>query len=381
MKKFLFFVALLSSLFATAQNGKYRGNKCFVSKKAVMQIITKVNKTYQDLHPDHDLYYWRSAVYHIGNMAAYHTTQNPDFLKFSIGWAARNYWCGASGRDKTRWRYDCGFDPQYVLFGDNQACFQVYVDIFETEGGTDSSKIARALEVMDYQIKTPQSDYWFWADASFMVMPLMPRLYAITGDSLYLTKMYDYWRWTTNLLCDKDSTYLYYRDRNYIYPRHQTPSGKKDFWARGNGWMFAALSMVISQIPETDSHRAEYIKYFVNMASSLKNCQQPEGHWTRSLLDGDYVPGYETSGTAFFAFGLACGINCGVLERSQYAGTLQKAWKYLTEIALQDDNTIGYIQPVGERAQRGQTLSEANYYDFGVGAYLLMLSEMYKMAK
>ena len=88
-----------------------------------------------------------------------------------------------------------------------------------------------------------------------------------------------------------------------------------------------------------------------------------------------------TSGTALFAFGLASGINSGVLEKKQYAGTLQKAWKYLTEIALQDDNTIGYIQPVGERAQRGQTLSEANYYDFGVGAYLLMLSEMYKMAK
>lgn len=34
-------------------------------------------------------------------------------------------------------------------------------------------------------------------------------------------------------------TGLYFRDGKYVYPKHQTASGKKDFWARGDGWVLA----------------------------------------------------------------------------------------------------------------------------------------------
>ena len=40
------------------------------------------------------------------------------------------------------------------------------------------------------------------------------------------------------------------------------------------------------------------------MADAVVACQQPEGYWTRSMLDPEHAPGAETSGTAFFTYGL-----------------------------------------------------------------------------
>jgi rhamnogalacturonyl hydrolase YesR len=150
----------------------------------------------------------------------------------------------------------------------------------------------------------------------------------------------------------------------------------KDFWARGNGWVFAALAKVLSDLPQTDAHRAEYIHVFQSMAKALKASQQPEGHWTRSILDTKQAPGYETSGTAFLAYGFLWGINHGLLNEKEYADVAWKSWRYLTQTALQPDGTVGYVQPIGERADQHNNVNEHSTADFGVGAFLLAASEM-----
>ena len=353
-------------------------------KDDVLHVLNTVNETWQQRNPTHGDYFWNRAVYHIGNMAAYKVTERQDYLDFSTAWAQLNNYWGAPGTDKTQWIYNrYGEGGNYVLFGDNQVCFQVYADLYNLDEEKDEQKIARALEVMGYEISTSNVDYLYWVDGLFMVMPIMTKLYGITGNGQYLDKMYQYWRYGTNLMCDEtgdEATNLYYRDANYIYPAHATTNGNKDFWARGDGWMFAAFATVLDELPQDDAHRAEYISYYRSMAQSIKACQQDEGYWTRSMLDPAYAPGYETSGTALFAYGLAWGINNGILSETEYGEALEKAWSYLTEIALQSDGTVGYIQPIGERADPNQTLSQQNYYDFGVGAYLLAAAEMSRLA-
>ncbi len=76
----------------------------------------------------------------------------------------------------------------------------------------------------------------------------------------------------------------------YIYPKHKSVNGKKDFWARGDGWVLAALAKVLKDLPETDQYRQEYIDRFQTMAKSVAACQQPEGYWTRSMLDPEHAP-------------------------------------------------------------------------------------------
>src|SRR5690606_20552932 len=153
---------------------------------------------------------------------------------------------------------------------------------------------------------------------------------------------------------------------------------KKDFWARGDGWVIAGLAKVLKDLPESDPHRNEYISKFKGMAEAVKNSQQPEGYWTRSMLDPAHAPGPETSGTAFFTYGLLWGINNGLLDQQEYMPVVNKAWKYLTTQALQADGKVGFVQPIGERAIPGQVVDKNSTSDFGVGAFLLAASEMYR---
>ena len=54
------------------------------------------------------------------------------------------------------------------------------------------------------------------------------------------------------------------------------------------------------------------------MAKKLLDIQTPNGHWAMSLLGQDFYPTPETSGSSFFIFGLAYGINKGILDYKTY---------------------------------------------------------------
>lgn len=381
-KKNLFFLlpVFIFGIACTAKTNKSTADNIdsLATKSEVIEIIEKVNNHWQSTHPQHENSFWHRAAYHTGNMAAYEVTKIDAYKNYSEAWAEENEWKGAKSDDKSKWKYSYGETDEYVLFGDFQTCFQVYIDLYLLNN--DAKKIARAKEVMEYQMSTPNSDYWWWADGLYMVMPVMTRLYKVTGDKKYLEKLYEYFAYARDLMYDAESG-LFYRDAKYIYPKHKTNNGLKDFWARGNGWVFAAIPRVLDDLPEDDPHRAEYISIYTKMAEALSVSQQEEGFWTRSILDKQQAPGYETSGTAFFAYGFLWGINNGVLDKDKYKSTVNKSWNYLTQIALQPDGSIGYVQPIGERADQHKNVGAETTADFGVGAFLLAASEMTKYTK
>ncbi|WP_129594127.1 glycoside hydrolase family 88/105 protein [Seramator thermalis] len=339
----------------------------------VLKIMRKVNDYWQKNYSPTVNAFWDNATYHIGNMEAYFLTKNPAYLDYSLKWAEYNEWKGAKSDDKEAWKYTYGETDEYVLFGDHQACFQVYIDLYRMD--PKPYKIARAREVMEYQMSTDRRNYWWWADGLYMVMPVMTKLHVVTGNPLYLEKLYEYWSYADSLMYDKEER-LYYRDAKYVYPKHKTVNGKKDFWSRGNGWVFAAFARVLQDLPKTDPHRAVYIERFRSMAEALAACQQPQGYWTRSLLDPEHAPGPETSGTAFFTYGFLWGMNNGYLDMGKYEPVIKKSWNYLQNTALQPDGRVGYVQPIGEKAIPGQVVDAHSTANFGVGAFLLASCEM-----
>lgn len=344
----------------------------------VLAVISKINDYWQSSHPEHGNAFWHHAAYHTGNMAAYQVTQNKKYLDYSEAWAEKNEWKGARSDDCSKWRYHYGETDEYVLFGDWQICFQVYIDLYLLN--KEEKKIARTKEVMGYQMSTPENDYWWWADGLYMVMPVMTKLYNITGEKIYLDKLNEYFTFAQDLMYDTDN-HLFYRDAKYIYPEHKSNNGFKDFWARGNGWVFAALAKVLNDLPLNDPHRDEYIGIYKDMAEALSESQHEDGYWTRSLLDPGHAPGPETSGTAFFTYGYLWGINNNLLDETSYLPVVQKSWMYLTQTALQENGRLGYVQPIGEKAIPGQIVDCNSTADFGVGAFLLAASEMYLYVK
>ena len=340
--------------------------------KEVENIIQKVNGYWQSHHSPETSPFWHYAAYHTGNMEAYSLTKNPDYLKYSQDWAEYNQWKGAKSDNKEEWKYSYGETDEYVLFGDYQICFQTYADLYTLS--PDEKKIARTREVMEYEMSTDKNDYWWWADGLYMVMPVMAKMYRITGDTLYLNKLYEYLSYAESIMLDEE-TGMFYRDAKYVYPQHQSVNGKKDFWARGDGWVLAGLAKVLKELPADNAHRAHYVMRFKKLAESVAACQQPEGYWTRSLLDAEHAPGPETSGTAFFTYGLLWGMNNGILDKTVYQPVVEKAWNYLVTVALQPDGRIGYVQPIGEKAIPGQVVDANSTADFGVGAFLLVACE------
>lgn len=338
----------------------------------VRGIIDKVNQHWQAENSPEVRAFWDNAAYHTGNMEAYFLTGNEAYRAYSEAWAEHNEWKGAKSDDRSNWKYSYGETDEYVLFGDWQVCFQTYVDLYQL--APDDRKIRRAREVMEYEMSTPRHDYWWWSDGLYMVMPVMTKLYKVTHNPLYLEKLYEYILYSDSIMFDKDEN-LYYRDAKYVYPKHKSLNGKKDFWARGDGWVLAALAKVLKDVPEDYKHRAFFVDKFQQMAKAVAAIQQPEGYWTRSMMDPEHAPGPETSGTAFFIYGLLWGVNHGYLDEAVYMPVIQKAWKYLSETALQKDGSVGYVQPIGEKAIPGQVVDAKSTANFGVGAFLLAACE------
>jgi unsaturated rhamnogalacturonyl hydrolase len=369
-------LAALSVLLAGCAGAPVRDHD--VTRVQAVAVIDKVNTYWQARTPAAEWAFWNVAAYHTGNIEAYRVTGNPAWLRYSEAWAEHNRWMGAKSNDRSQWKYSYGETDDYVLFGDWQIAFQTYADLYELK--RDPRRIARAREVMEYQMSTPNRDYWWWADGLYMVMPVMTKLYRITGERRYLDKLYDYFDYADGIMYDPDEQ-LYYRDAKYVYPRHKSVNGKKDFWARGDGWVFAGLAKVLADLPRDDPQRVRYVERFQAMAAAILRAQRPEGYWTRSMLDPGHAPGPETSGTAFFTYGFLWGINNGLLPREQYLPGALLGWNYLTTVAIQPDGKVGYVQPIGERAIPGQVVDRDSTAHFGVGAVLLAAAEMARLAE
>jgi len=373
----------------------------------VKDVIRKANTYWQTNNPAEVRSFWDNAAYHTGNIEVYKLLKDQKMLDYSIRWAEHNQWKGATEADPAKWKYKTyGEGQDFVLFGDWQICFQTYIDLYwftvdslqftddytvgsnkstvnrkpssvNRKPSTVNKRIERAKEVMGYVADSKANDYWWWADALYMVMPVLTKMYKLTGDTKYLRKLYDNILYSDSIMLDKE-TGLYFRDGRYVYPKHKTEAGKKDFWARGDGWVLAGLAKVLQDMPENYVRQPFFVEKYVNLARGVAKLQQPEGYWTRSMMDPQQAPGPETSGTAFFCYGLLWGVNNGYLQKKEFAPVIEKAWKYLTETALQESGKVGYVQPIGDRAIPGQVINADSQQNFGVGAFLLAACEYYR---
>jgi rhamnogalacturonyl hydrolase YesR len=214
---------------------------------------------------------------------------------------------------------------------------------------------------------------WSWCDALFMGAPAMTRMSALTGDRKYVDAMDREWWKVMGKLYDTEE-HLVYRDERFIKPRSK--NGKKVFWSRGDGWVMAALPRVLSYLPEDYPTRGKYVEVFRQMAERLASIQGADGLWRSSLLDPAEYPGPEASGTAFFCYGIAWGINQGLLDKQKYLPVVTKAWAGLLA-ARRPDGLLGFVQDVSD--QPGPTRPDTSKW-YATGAFLMAGTELMKLA-
>ncbi len=330
-------------------------------KSEVKEAMVKVNDYWIQENPDYGDNRWYRAVYYTGNMAMYNLFLDQKYLDYATAWAQQNNWT-LNGRVLT-------------TFADNHAAGQTYIDLYSIK--KEAIRIKDITTSMDNMVTSTVVDNWHWIDALYMAMPTFSKLGVLYKDNKYFNKMYDLYSDTKSRRgLYNEQVGLWYRDEKFL-PPYKTKGGKDSFWSRGNGWVFGALVKVLNDLPSNNVNRNEYIEDYKKMAQTLAALQRSDGFWNTSLWDSTEFGGPETSGTSFFVYGLAWGINNNILQESEYRPIVEKGWIALVTTAIHPSGKLGYVQ---QRADRPSASSYDNTADYGVGAFLLAGTEVYKMS-
>ncbi|HEY4988549.1 MAG TPA: DUF4861 family protein, partial [Opitutaceae bacterium] len=121
--------------------------------------------------------------------------------------------------------------------------------------------------------------------------------------------------------------------------------------------------------------RARLERLFSDMSGKVLACQQPDGLWRASLLDPASYPLKEASGSGFFTYALAWGVNQGLLDRARFEPAVRRGWNALAG-CVDTNGRLEHVQPIGADPKAFAADSTEVY---GVGAFLLAGSEVYRL--
>ena len=79
----------------------------------------------------------------------------------------------------------------------------------------------------------------------------------------------------------------------------------------------------------------------------------------------------------FFCYGIAWGINNGILNRERFLPVAKKAWTALASV-VNEDGKVGWSQPAGGGPGK---VAEADTSKFGTGIFLLAASEVFLLTQ
>lgn len=321
-------------------------------------------------NPNHKLYDWTNGAFYAGVFAAYETTGSKKIWKamYEMG-------------EATEWK-----PGPRLHHADDHAICQTYIDMYRVSG--EKKMIQPFTETMEELMETPYKTggirkvTWWWCDALFMGPAAFVKLGITLDDDKYLKLNDKLWEECYDLLYDKEYS-LYARDIKYKWDEPEIDpikenNGEKIFWSRGNGWVMGGLVRTISELPKDYPNRDFYIQNFKEMAKKIISIQQEDGLWRSSLLDPESYPGGEASGSGFYCYALAWGINNGILDEATYLSAVEKAWVGLNGL-IQPDGHVGWCQPIG--ADPKKNFKAESWEVYGTGAYLLAGSEVIKLDK
>lgn len=260
---------------------------------------------------------------------------------------------------------------------DDQSVGQTYLELYLLD--KDPAMMKPTQIALDHILAAPRDSAipgkeipWWWCDALFMAPPVWSRMYAATGDRKYINYLDEEWARTSRLLYNTNE-HLYARDLTYINKKQA--NGQPMFWSRGNGWVMGGIIRTLQYLPQDDPARAMYIEQLKQMAARLASIQGSDGLWRAGLLDPGAYDLPEISGSALITFAMAGGVNAGYLDAKTYRPIIDKAWAGMLH-HVYADGRLGCIEQTG--AEPAPFKASASY-TYGVGAFLLAGSEIYKM--
>jgi rhamnogalacturonyl hydrolase YesR len=374
MKKLVLFFALCF-LYASSLSAQQK----LFDKKLVLKQMILANDYFMQKWPDvgkpivtnreRPSNIWTRGVYYEGLMALHEIYPKEAYYDYAYTWSEFHKWGFRNGNSTRN--------------ADDYCAAQTYIDLYNLH--PDARKLTSTKATLNMLLNTPQLDDWSWIDAIQMGMPVFAKMGVLEKDNRYFEKMYEMYMYSRNnhgehgLYNPKDG--LWWRDADFD-PPYKEPNGEDCYWSRGNGWVIAALAKVLTIIPQNAPHREQYVSDLKAMAAALIPIQRADGFWNVSLHDPTNFGEKEASGTSLFVYGMAYGVNAGILKKETYLPVIQKAWNAITKESLHENGFLGYLQGTGKEPKDGQPLSYdkiPDFEDYGLGCFLLAGSEVYKI--
>lgn len=296
---------------------------------------------------------WVHGAFLTGVMEASRATGDAAYVDYARQSATRNGWL-------------LGPRPDHA---DDHIVGQTYLELNALDpkpGQIDDTK--RGLDLLVAKPVTGK-ELWWWCDALYMCPPTLAKLSQATGDKKYLEAL-DRWYWDSYATFYDPAESLFYRDGKFTFPK----TGPKIFWSRGNGWVFAGLARLLDALPADHPTRTRYIALFQAMAAKLVTVQPADGLWRANLLDPK-MPHGEGSGSAFFCYGLAWGINQGLLPADKYRPAVDKTRAAL-QTCVDPEGRFGWVQPIGYAPDH---YDATTYQEYGAGAFLAAGSQVLQL--
>ena len=323
---------------------------------------------------------WTNGAYYVGVVKAHEATKSKEYLGALQAMAIRNNWkpwerfyhaddmniCYSYLYLNTLGETNVDLAPTSAIIKDH-----LYKPYAWKNGENPNLKGSKETEIKEKIL-------WWWCDALFMAPPVIINYSKQMKDPSYLKEMDKYYAEAYELLYDKKA-HLFSRDARFLLTGKpndiKEKNGEKVFWSRGNGWVLAGLALMLTDLPKDYPTRKFYENLFIEMAEQIKILQPTDGLWRTSLLSPESFDHGEVSGSGFFTFALAWGINNGILNKEIYTPVVLKAWKAI--LACQQENgKVGWVQNIGANPMPAGANSWQN---FGTGAFLMAGSEIIKL--
>lgn len=378
MKRIVCFLVCISMVLAIGCNEKtpekiYQRNWPITDaykSKDIEKLLIKVNKYFQE-NMETPTNSWDDAVYHSGNIRAFMHTGVKEFYDYSYGYATKHHFFVNNGAN--------------TINGDFYCISQLYIDLYRLTG--KDYMLKDVLRNADFNADSRTT--FDWVDLLYMSLPVFVDLTHITGDTKYIDDALRAYEKAREIMWDEEDS-LWYRDARFVYgggnPDSVTPSGKKVYWSRGNGWAFSALAKSLEYLDKDHIAYEIFANDLKLMADALKERQRDDGTWNANLDDPEHFGGIETSGTVMFMYGYIVGIRLGILDFDTYFPIVQKIYEGLKKHAISKEGRLLYVQPGSDSPQR-----YANYHDedkrreqtcqFAVGVFVMALSELMLLCK
>jgi len=343
-----------------------QANGATISKKGVL-VITKKVADWQLLNPNTTpMGDWVQGPFVDGLMAIGQLPGGKKYLKAVNKIGIHEKW----GVISTEWKANDHCTPQ------------AWIEMYQIKNQPEMIEAIRKELDNNIQIVSAQDDHlefrkknnmkWSWCDALFMSPPTFARMGKVTGDQKYIDFLNKWW-WKASDFYYDTNEHLYFRDETFFTKRE--PNGQKIFWSRGNGWVIGGLVRVLEYLPKNDPFRPKYEQQLREMCTKIKEIQGTDSLWHAGLLDQKTHMQPETSGSAFFVYGISYAINQGIIDKSSFMPVIEKSWPALCEFVKSNGCYTG-IQPIGDSPVKYNQNCSMPY---GVGAFLLAGSQVYQL--